>query len=101
MASMVYDNWVLDLFVPCTFTFALYLLCLQLKKLKIVSTVVSIIGRSSMTIYFTHAAIIFWLRPYIEQSIIVVICIFIGIILQYSFLRFRYTRMLFLGINKE
>lgn len=100
MASMVYDNLILDLLVPCMFTFALYILCIQLKKWKIVATVVSILGRSSMTIYFTHAAIIFWLRPYVEQSMIVVLCIFIGMTLHYSFLRFRYTRMLFLGIKK-
>lgn len=100
MASMVYDNLILDLLVPCMFTFALYILCIQLKKWKIVATVVSILGRSSMTIYFTHAAIIFWLRSYVEQSMIVVLCIFIGMTLHHSFLRFRYTRMLFLGIKK-
>ena len=101
MASMEYENLILDLLVPCMFTFTLYVLCIQLKKWKVISNMVSILGRSSITIYFTHAAIISWLRPYMEQSTIVALCIFIGLLLHYLFLRFGYTRMLFLGINKE
>lgn len=101
MASMIYDNLLLDLMVPCMFAFVIYLLCLQLNKWKFSSTILSMLGRSSMTIYFTHAAIIFLLRPYVEQSFIVVCCIFIGVILHFLFLRFGYTRLLFLGIKRN
>ena len=72
MASMKYDHFLLDILVPCIFTYALYLICLQLKNWRSCSYILSIIGRSSLTIYFTHAALIYILKPYISQSIIVV-----------------------------
>lgn len=74
MASIEYNHLILDLLVPCIFAFAIYLLCMYLKKWKYITYFFSVLGHSSLTIYFTHAALLYVLAPLIGQPIAVACC---------------------------
>lgn len=57
MQKMEYDNFILDLIIPCSFAMLFYKLSLIIKKIPIVNKILEELGRASMTIFFTHAAI--------------------------------------------
>lgn len=100
MASIEYNHLILDLLVPCIFAFAIYLLCMYLKKWKYITYFFSVLGHSSLTIYFTHAALLYVLAPLIGQPIAVACCLIAGALFQHIFTRFNITRTLFLGNMK-
>lgn len=100
MASIEYNHLILDLLVPCMFAFTIYLLCMYLKKWKYITYLFSVLGHSSLTIYFTHAALLYVLAPFIGQPIMIVCCLITGACFHYLFTKFKYTRILFLGITR-
>lgn len=100
MASIEYNHLILDLLVSCIFAFAIYLLCMYLKKWKYITYFFSVLGHSSLTIYFTHAALLYVLAPLIGQPIAVACCLIAGALFQHIFTRFNITRTLFLGNMK-
>ncbi len=97
MASIEYNHLILDLLVPCMFAFAIYLLCMYLKNWKYITYLFSVLGHSSLTIYFTHVTLLYGLTPLIGQPITIACCLIVGTLFQHIFTKFNITRTLFLG----
>lgn len=96
MAEMKYEHFILDILVPCSFSFSLYLICNVLDKFKL-DILMQYLGKSSLTIYFTHAAVIYMLKPYLHSVILLIFCLCFGALLHYILSQFKVTRLLFLG----
>ena len=102
MKSMIYDHFLLDLIVPLSFTYLLYRISCVLTRVHCVSSAIAYMGRASITIYFTHAAILWVTRdvPY-GASAQIAIALVVGLTLHALFSRYRLTRILFLGNLKK
>lgn len=94
MASMIYNHILLDLCIPIVFGFALYQMAMLCRNTPIQS-ILSVCGKSSLTIFYLHAAILSC------ESINIYFRIFLavggGIVLQAMFEQNRLLRFLFLG----
>lgn len=99
MKSMVYDHFILDLCVPVFFTYFFYKVSIILSHTQGFSYLLSYLGTCSMTIYFTHAAILSLTRKELQwnDATGVVSAIVIGALLHTLFKHFRITRILFIG----
>lgn len=99
MKSMIYNHYLLDLIVPVSFTYMLYRLSLILTHVNFVKSVLAYLGKSSMTIYFTHAALLYILEKYFSLNIwmTITITIIVGGILHYIFRKFKILKILFTG----
>lgn len=99
MKSMIYNHYLLDFIVPVSFTYMLYRLSLILTHVNFVKSVLAYLGKSSMTIYFTHAALLCLLAEYFNLNIWITIAvtITIGGILHYIFCKFKILKILFTG----
>lgn len=99
MKSMVYDHFILDLCVPVFFTYFFYKVSIILSHTQGFSYLLSYLGTCSMTIYFTHAAILSLTRKELQwnDATGVVSAIVIGVLLHTLFKHFRITRILFIG----
>lgn len=97
MKDMTYNSLWLDMLVPCSFIYLLYVFSLLLKKVCYVSDALVYIGSSSMTIFYTHAAILFLFKNEVTTWLNVFFAIIIGLFIHYLFGRNKYTSLLFLG----
>ena len=99
MKSMTFDHLFLDLIVPVTFTYLLYILSININRIKGINTTLSYIGKYCMTIYFTHAAILYLGQQYLQWKTIpsILLCIASGMLLHRLFISFKLTRILFIG----
>ncbi|MDN0047997.1 hypothetical protein QVO10_01120 [Bacteroides gallinaceum] len=101
MKGMVYNHFLLDLIIPLSFTYLLYRISCVLARVQYLSLAIAYMGRASLTIYFTHAAVLWVTRdvPYVSAKII--IALIFGITLHALFGQFKLTRILFLGNLKH
>lgn len=104
MASLVYPNILLDIIVPCSFTFLFYRLSLWLRNLTVLSIAMEYIGKRSITIMFLHTSFLWLFKallptlPYDATTVLaIVLAVFLGCVAHDIFNKFKYTRILFLG----
>lgn len=96
MKSMIFNHWILDLVVPCIFTFILYLCSRAIAYVKFINEAFAYIGKCSITIFFVHLAFLSIsqdLHPYLR----VIIAVVGGILVHTVFDMNTYTRILFIG----
>lgn len=96
MKSMVYNHWLLDLLIPCSFSFVLYLGCLALKRIFFVNSLLAYVGQCSITIFFTHVVFLHYTDGYLP-AVQVFIALTGGIIVHAISNQNRFTRFLFIG----
>lgn len=99
MMGMIYNHPVLDLLVPVIFTYFLYKISVILSHIQGLSHVLSFLGTCSMTIYFTHAAVLSFTNEKLHWNTYESIysAVVIGVLLHTLFKCFKITRILFLG----
>jgi fucose 4-O-acetylase-like acetyltransferase len=97
MKDITYNSLLLDMLVPCSFIYLLYIFSLLLKKVCYVSNTLVYIGSSSMTIFYTHAAILFLFKNEVPIGLNILFTIMIGLIIHNLFGRNKYTSIVFLG----
>lgn len=102
MKSMIYNHYLLDLIVPISFTYMLYKLSLLLTHTVFVKTVLAYLGKSCMTIYFTHAILLFVFGKYFSLNIWITISvtIILGGILHFFFNQNKLLKIIFTGYLK-
>lgn len=96
MKSMVYSHWLLDLLIPCSFSFVLYLGCLALKRIFFVNSLLAYVGQCSITIFFTHVVFLHYTDGYLP-AVQVFIALTGGGIVHAISNQNRFTRFLFIG----
>lgn len=96
MKAMKYNHCLLDLLVPCSFSFALYLGCLALKRVAFVNSLLAYLGQCCITIFFVHAIFLHYLDGYLPP-VRVLIALAGGVIVHTIFNKNRFTRLLFIG----
>lgn len=96
MKVMLYNDVLLDLIVPCTFAFASYLLSRAIAKMKYVGTAIAKMGEASMTIMFTHAALLYSTN-YIPMLPKVSLTILIGLGVHWLIQKNEFSTLLFNG----
>lgn len=96
MAGKGLDNLFLNLFIPCIFALSLYFVSIGIGYIPIIKQIMSKIGECSLTIFFTHAAVIAIFKDY-DITCRVLIAMVIGVILHYIFYQFNITQFAFLG----
>lgn len=103
MKSMIYNHFLLDLFVPISFTYFLYKISIILSYIQGLSQILSYLGKCCMTIYFTHAAILIFTHQYLKGDNVwgILTTIIIGVSLHTLFEHFKITRILFIGNLKS
>ena len=96
MKSMTYQHILLDFLVPCLFTYMFYLLSLILCRVRILSDVLTYVGKCSITIFFVHA---FFLGIYKDlfMPLAVVVSIVSSCLVHYTFNSNKYIKALFIG----
>lgn len=94
MASMIYNHILLDLLIPMIFGFTLYQMAMLCKKTP-VQSILSVCGRSSLTIFYLHAAVLSC--DSINIYLRILLAVGGGIILQAMFEKDKLLRFLFLG----
>ena len=84
MLSMIYNHFLLDLIVPVIFTYFFYRISIILSQTPVISQLLSYIGLCSMTIYFSHAAILYATKELFhwDTNLRIICAIFIGILLH-------------------
>ena len=97
MKSMIYNYLFLDLVVPISFTYLLYNVSCILKHIPVFNAILICLGNASMTIYFTHAAILWIMRDTYSDFIRISTGLIVGIILHRLFSYIRILQILFLG----
>ncbi len=97
MKDITYNSLLLDLLVPCSFIYLLYVFSLLLKKICYVSDALAYIGCSSMTIFYTHAAILYLFLNDVPTWWNVLFAIIIGLFIHILLGKNKYTSLLFLG----
>ena len=101
MKAMSYHSIWLDLLIPCSFVYLLYIISVLLKKISYISNLLVKVGSSSMTIFYIHAAILYILKNEITTVMNVAITIVIGVVVHKLLTRFEFSRFLFLGQIKK
>ncbi len=101
--DMTYNHALLDIIVPVSFTYLLYQISILIKNLNLPGRrILSYLGVCSISIYFTHAAILQILDRTLHLNIWVCVlsCLIFGSLLQTIFKRNKITSLLFLGKEK-
>ena len=96
MKSVLFRHPLLDLVVPLSFTYALYVISLLLNRVPWLGNFLAFIGRSSLSIFFVHAAVIEPLRED-HPWLAVIAGVAVGLLVELLWRTNRYTRYLFLG----
>lgn len=97
MKQMKYEHFVLDLIVPCSFAMLFYELSFIIKKyISVLSRLLCELGLASITIFFTHAAVLCLLGNKYPIARIT-IAITVGYIIHQMLTRNYYSRLLFIG----
>lgn len=99
MQKMIYNNLVLDLIIPISFTLLLLYISKIISKTTYMNNCMKLIGNSCITIYFTHTAFITIYKSLDIQNlyIITLLTILSGVILHKLLKKYKYTSILFLG----
>lgn len=99
MQSMRYDNLLLDIVIPMSFTLLFLYISKVISHILVLRNFFSKLGESSMTIYFTHVAFILLYKSLGMTNLYVmtIIIVISGLILNQIFKINRYTSFLFLG----
>ena len=100
MKAMNYNNFLLDLLVPCSFAFLCLLLSYAIAKIKYAGALMAKVGDASMTIMFTHAAILYSLGN-IPICFKILIAILGGAFIQYTIESNKYCSLVFIGKSKK
>lgn len=96
MQKMQYDNFIFDLIVPCSFAMLFYELSLIITKMPIGNKILEKLGKASMTIFFTHAAIFCFIGD--EYPMIrIVVALTLGYLVHQLLLLHTYSRLFFIG----
>lgn len=96
MQKMEYNNFILDLIIPCSFAMLFYELSLVIKNIPIGNKIFEEFGKASMTIFFTHAAIFCFIGN--EYPVIrIVTALILGYLIHRFFLLNTYLRLFFIG----
>lgn len=97
MKYMTYNNIILDIIVPLSFTYFLLLISKILSH-SIISKPFITLGASSMTIYFTHGYLISISHGFgLSSPSLLILIILSGLLFHYCIKTNRYTSFLFLG----
>lgn len=96
MANKCFDNIFLNIFIPCAFALSLYFVSIGIGYIPIINKFMTKIGECSLTIFFTHAAVIAIFKDY-DTTYRVLIAVIIGVVLHFIFNQFKITRIAFLG----
>lgn len=101
MKSMTYNHVLLDLMVPLSFIFVFLWVSNILKRIPYISTFIAYVGKSSMTIYFTHAALLYSMKTYfcLYNVTAIIITISVGLTLHYLFGLHKTSKLLLLGTD--
>lgn len=101
MAARQMTDPFLDLIIPMSFGLVFLKISRIIITLRFIRIVLEIIGRSSMTIFFTHAGIIAMCRKFVnDSSLEILICLITGIIIYYIIKRFKLSSFYLLGKYK-
>ena len=101
MKDMHFENALLDVVVPQSFTFLFYVVSLGLSRIPYVSRALAYVGMSSLTIFFVHAAVLHLVKPDMGALISVVTSVIVGVAMNMLWSTNAYTRYLFLGHRKR
>lgn len=99
MKQMLFSSWIFDILLPLCCFICLYGFSRLLSN-TILKYPLSSLGESSITIYFTHAAIIYLFIDMLSPVIVFLLAIIIGYIIHTVSKRNRLTSILLLGLNK-
>ena len=96
MQKMEYNNFILDLIIPCSFAMLFYGLSLIIKNIPIGNKIFEEFGKASMTIFFTHAAIFCFIGN--EYPMIrIATALALGYLIHRLLLVNTYLRLFFIG----
>lgn len=101
MKDVEYNSLLLDFVIPLSFVYLFYIISTQLKKVTVLSKVLAYIGCSSMTIFFTHAATLYVFNSHVAIWLNVLLTMFLGVVAHSLFSKYKYTKILFLGVSKK
>lgn len=99
MKSMWFNNYLLDIIIPVSFTYLFFLISKGIAKIPYIKNLFLQLGLCCMTIYYTHAAFLWSYRELgIRNHLILTILIALtGICLHYIFRSNKKLSYLFLG----
>lgn len=99
MKAMKYNNLVLDILVPCGFTFMLYKLSVYILNVPYINSILSCIGKRSITIFFLHAFLLNRFNYIGLDSIYVIVpaIIIISLTIHYIFDHTGFLSKVFIG----
>lgn len=99
MKSMEFNNYILDIIIPVSFTYLFFLISKGIAKIPYIKNLFSYIGLSCMTIYYTHAALLWSYRELgIKNHFLLTLFIVLtGICLHLIFKYNKITSYLFLA----
>lgn len=97
-----YPNFLYDMIIPIAFMVILYAFSVYIKKTAYISSVLSFIGKGSLSILFLHIPILTALSYVVKSSfnynvIAIVLGVLIPVIINYFFNKTVITRFLFIG----
>lgn len=103
MKSMTYDNLLLDIIIPMSFTLLFLYISKAISHILVLKDFLSKLGESCMTIYFTHVAFILLYKSLGMTNLYVmtIIIVISGLMLHQIFKINRYTSFLFLGTKLD
>lgn len=96
MQKMQYNNLLLDIIVPCSFAMLFYELSLIITKMPIGNKILEELGKASMTIFFTHAAIFCFIGNEFP-TIRIIVALTLGYLIHKLLLLHTYSRLFFIG----
>jgi len=96
MQQMKYNNFLLDLLVPCSFGMLFFLISSGIKHVPFVNKLLCETGQASMTIFFTHTSVFYFIGNEYPFTRIMTALV-VGCILHRLFILNKYTRHLFIG----
>lgn len=98
MKYMIYNNIILDIIVPLSFTYLLFCISKILSSHPIIRKPFITLGISSMTIYFTHGYLISISRGFgLSSPLLLIPIVLCGLLFHYCVKTNKYTSLLFLG----
>lgn len=95
MADKHLAHPLLDLLVPCSCFFSLYLISDLLTRVPLLSSAMAWVGRSSLTIFFVHAAVLHGFAGVATSEALTAVAVVLGVTLHSLFLLTPATSFLF------
>lgn len=99
MKSMEFNNYILDIVIPVSFTYLFLIISKGIAYIPIIRNIYIQLGLCSMTIYYTHAALICFYRELglKEHFMLTSIIVLTGVCVHYIFKSNKITSSLFLS----